>query len=406
MNFRRKLLKLLILVIVTWNCSPCSAQDFSVLHYTETSGFNHQTASVSMAMFEDLGLANGFTVVQDSTGSHFNSLAKLQDFAVVIFSNTSGNNILNANQRANFEAYIQNGGSFIGIHAAADTYRHSSANGNSTGTWDWYAETVCGCSVQQNPNHTSANHNNDNTHSLPGHPVLDSLPDPWNKTEEYYYWENGYLAPSFLEALQVGQTGNQSYDEPRMTATLRDLPGGGRAFYTSLGHSTSNFTSDQNFIRLLENAVIWTAKRNSAVTPDEFSIFRGVFVSGALGDVLASDDNYLRMQPGFTLNSAEAPVWLVFEGTAIGASSFFTESSAGTPGLNATTEAFDWTTQNFDVIGMDVETFNSDSVIQYDIDAVHIDSDGSVRARVGWRRVGFTINFPWEVAIDQVGWNQ
>ncbi|MEL6254308.1 MAG: ThuA domain-containing protein [Bacteroidota bacterium] len=266
----KKLYQLILgLGYLCWICLPeysfaqCGNGNFKVLHYTETSGFNHNTRSQSLSMFQAIGSANGFTVTNDQSGAEFNSVANLQQYAVVIFSNTSGNNILNATQRANFEAYIQGGGSYIGIHAASDTYRHSSANGGSRGTWDWYAENVAGCSVQQSPNHTSQNHNNNMTHRYFGHPTLAGLPNPWNKTEEYYYWENGYLNPTFTEVLRVNQTGGASYDAARMTTHVKELQWGGRAFYTSLGHAQSNFTSDQNFRTLLANAVNWTAAPNA-----------------------------------------------------------------------------------------------------------------------------------------------
>jgi type 1 glutamine amidotransferase len=227
-----------------------------VLHYTETTGYNHGTADDSEAMFYTLGQVHGWTITSDATGSEFSSLSNLQQYAVVVFSNTSGNSGLTATQRANFEAYIANGGSYLGIHAASDTYRHSSANGSKTGTWDWYAENVAGASVQMNPNHTSSSHTNAISQSL-SHPSSANLPSPWTKTEEYYYWQNGYLSNQFTEVLRVGQTGSNSYDAPRMVAHCRDLPGGGRAFYTSLGHSASNYSSNAQFIQLIEDAMLW-----------------------------------------------------------------------------------------------------------------------------------------------------
>lgn len=235
---------------------------FKVLHYTETTGFDHNTRNQSLSMFQSWATANNYLVVNDNDGSEFNSLANLQQFAVVVFSNTSGDNGLNATQRANFEAYIAAGGSYLGMHAASDTYRHSTANGNSTGTWDWYAETVAGASVQQNPNHTSQNHNNTMTHQQVGHPTLANVPSPWNKTEEYYYWENGYLSSQFTELLRVGSTGSNTRDDPRMMAHCRNLPGGGRSFYTALGHASSNYSSDQNFRELIKNALLWVAEPN------------------------------------------------------------------------------------------------------------------------------------------------
>ena len=213
-------------------------------------------------MFNSWAGTENYTVVSDDNGSEFNSLANLQQYAVVVFSNTSGNSGLTATQRANFEAYIAGGGSYLGIHAASDTYRHSTANGSKTGTWDWYAETVAGASVQMKPNHTSSSHNNTMTKQVVNHPTLAGVPNPWNKTEEYYYWEDGYLNNTFTELLRVGQTGGNSYDAPRRMAHCKDLAGGGRAFYTALGHAKNNFSSDQNFRNLIRDALLWAAAPN------------------------------------------------------------------------------------------------------------------------------------------------
>jgi type 1 glutamine amidotransferase len=189
----------------------------------------------------------------------FDTLSTLQNFQVVIWSNTSGDVGLTSSQRSNYETFVNDGGSYLGIHAASDTYRHSTANGGSTGTWDFYAEQLSGCSVQQSPNHTQANHNNFMDHSAT-HPILDNIPDPWNKTEEYYYWENGFLEPTFNALLTVRSTGGNSYDAARMITQYKELSTGGRSFYTALGHATSNFTDPNNeFETFNKNALYWVA---------------------------------------------------------------------------------------------------------------------------------------------------
>ena len=134
------------------------------------------------------------------------------------------------------------------------------------------------------------------------------------------------------------------------------------------------------------------------------NVFRGITIAGDLAEVQNSDNSYLRMNPGFTLNSSEAPVWVEFFGTAGGALSIEVESQAGTPGLTYTTEAWNWSTSSYEEIGTQVEAFNNDQVGSFAMIPNHIDSDGSVRTRVGWRQTGFTLNFPWEVRIDQVSW--
>lgn len=245
-----------------------SAQSFKALHYTETSGYDHQTRQNSLQMFQSLGAANNFTVDNDNDGSAFNSLANLQQYAVVIFSNTSGDEILDATQKANFEAYMNQGGSFLGIHAASDTYRHSTANGSDTGGWDWYAEML-GASVQQNPNHVSGTPQYE-MHLVGTHASTVNLPDPWQKNEEYYYWENGYYNGDNVPVLEVEQTIGpngqaNSYDAVRPMSWYKVLPPGGRSFYTALGHAASNYTNDQHFINHVRDALLWCADRVNAV---------------------------------------------------------------------------------------------------------------------------------------------
>ena len=146
-------------------------------------------------------------------------------------------------------------------------------------------------------------------------------------------------------------------------------------------------------------------------TASNVNVFRGVQLGGTLADSFESDDSYLTFNPGFTLNSIEAPVWLIFDGTLTGSPSSLSvvvESNGNTPGLTVTTEAFDFTTMSYDVIDQQAESFNSDSVKSIDITSGisnYVDGSGSVRTRVGWRRTGFTILFPWEARLDQVIWS-
>ncbi len=253
---------------------PClislSAFGQNVLHYSETSGFDHGTRDVSLAMFGAIAMENGLVVTSDNDGSTFNSLATLQQFDAIVFSNTSGADLLDPTQRANFEAYIAQGGSVMGIHAASDTYRHSAANGNNTGAWDFYAELI-GASVQENPNHVDGTPLYDLSH-IGTHASTAGLPDPWAKNEEYYYWEGGYYRDDNVPVLQVEETVGpngevNSYDAPRPMSWYRELPEGGRVFYTALGHAGSNYTDDALFRQHIEDALMWLIDIASHVEP-------------------------------------------------------------------------------------------------------------------------------------------
>ncbi len=103
------------------------------------------------------------------------------------------------------------------------------------------------------------------------------------------------------------------------------------------------------------------------VPATDFSLIRGILVEGDLADTFSSDDMRMRFNPGFTLNSMEAPVWMIFDANLSTDSpnslSLQIEAQAGTPGLTATTEAWNWNTSTFDVVDVSATSFNNDTVI-------------------------------------------
>lgn len=150
---------------------------------------------------------------------------------------------------------------------------------------------------------------------------------------------------------------------------------------------------------------IFIVEERPQITLDNLTIFRGSVVGGGFADLGNSDDQYLRVNPGFILSSLEAPAWLIFDGTVVDATALQIESQAGTPGLSYTAEAWNYDTSKYETIGVQSEQFNVDQVVSFDMTQEHVSSIGLVRNRVGWRSTGFTLNFPWEVRVDHVTWN-
>lgn len=155
-------------------------------------------------------------------------------------------------------------------------------------------------------------------------------------------------------------------------------------------------------------AIAFDIELNTFVPPADYTKFRGVDSgSNPLSDFQESDDVFASFEPGFVIASNEAPVWLIFDAIASDATAFSIESKANTPGLDYTVEAWNWGNSNYDVVGNTDESFNADAVNEFPINAQdHIDVGGDVRARVGWRKIGFTLLFPWEIQVDQTGWVQ
>lgn len=160
---------------------------------------------------------------------------------------------------------------------------------------------------------------------------------------------------------------------------------------------TSGFNGGQLVVLLNQQTI-------ANPTVESLNVFRGVVVAGGVAEVQESDDIAMRVNPGFVISPVEAPVWIEFFGNGECASTVEIESQAGTPGLAYTVEAWNFVSGSYEELGTQPEQFNSDQVVEFPLGVDNIDSDNSVQVRIGWRRTGFTINFPWEVRIDRVSW--
>ena len=199
------------------------------------------------------------------------------------------------------------------------------------------------------------------------------------------------------------------------------VPSVGDTFDIIVGNSVSgsfdleNIPTDVDLqVTYLGNVVrLEVVETSTIAVPDSVTVFRGILVDGGLADVLAADDSRMALNPGFTINNTEAPVWLIIDGQLSSdqatSLSIVVESQAGTPGLTATVEAWNWAQSSYDEVLEFDESFNNDTVTGINLGGSSTDyiQDGtaSVRSRIGWRQTGFTINFPWEVRLDHFFWN-
>lgn len=158
------------------------------------------------------------------------------------------------------------------------------------------------------------------------------------------------------------------------------------------------------------NIMVFSATTNYQDIIPAISLFRGMQVAGTEADGQASDNSYMRFNPGFTINDTEAPVWLIFNGNVPASTGCLVgrlEGNAGTPGLSSTIESWNWSTSSYDVVSVDPTSFNADAVVAVEFSSVNDyvqPGSNSVRVRIGWRQTGFTINFPWEVRLDAFNW--
>jgi type 1 glutamine amidotransferase len=113
------------------SCSQRSGPP-KVLVFSKTSGFYHNSIPDGIEAIQKLGEENGFEVDTTTNASKFTE-DTLKQYSAVIFLSTTGD-VLDKYQEADFERYIQAGGGYVGIHAAADTEYE----------WGWYGRMVGG----------------------------------------------------------------------------------------------------------------------------------------------------------------------------------------------------------------------------------------------------------------------
>ncbi|WP_192349279.1 ThuA domain-containing protein [Algoriphagus sp. Y33] len=236
MNFSKNLRSLLLLGLMAsvgfWSCNSRSGKP-KVLVFSKTAGFYHESIPKGIEAIKKLGSENNFEVDTTTQGASFNE-ENLSQYASVIFLSTTGD-VLDHVQEAEFERYIQSGGGFVGIHAAADTEYH----------WGWYNRLVGGYFSD----HPGINDPHPNVQSGKV-TVVDAdndatsfLPSPWERTDEWYSYQKMNPKVNVLLTLDEDsyQGGLDMGEHP--IAWYHDYDGG-RAFYTGGGHTNESFTEE------------------------------------------------------------------------------------------------------------------------------------------------------------------
>src|SRR6266496_540889 len=90
-----------------------------VLVFSKTAAFRHDSIPAGIAAIRQLGSQNGFAVDATEDGGAFTT-QNLAQYQAVVWLSTTGD-VLDATQQTAFESYVNGGGGYVGVHAAADT---------------------------------------------------------------------------------------------------------------------------------------------------------------------------------------------------------------------------------------------------------------------------------------------
>ena len=216
-----------------------------VLVFSKTMAFKHASIPTGIAAIQKLGTENGFEVDTTKNAQLFTD-ENLKRYSAIIFLSTTGN-ILNAKEEAAFERYIQAGGGFVGIHAAADTEYD----------WGWYNKLV-GAQFLDHPAGTPEADFIIKDRNFPATSFYtDSV---WHRNDELYSYKN--INPD----VKVLMTLDESTYEGGKNGDFHPISwyhefDGGRAFYTGAGHTDESF-SEELFLKHLLGGIQYAIGKN------------------------------------------------------------------------------------------------------------------------------------------------
>ncbi|MCU4924460.1 ThuA domain-containing protein [Halobacteria archaeon AArc-dxtr1] len=184
-------------------------------------------------------------VIEADTSEFPSSHDTLQEYDTVVWNNTTGA-VLNEEQRMAFQWYIQGGGGFAGIHAAAETHHD----------WTWYGELI-GAYAENAPDVQPA----DVQVTDRSHPSTSDLPARWEVEDEWYDFDQNPRGDVHV----LASVDERTYDGAAMDGGLADHPiswchefDGGRAWYTARGHTEDAF-EETHFLEHLKGGILWSA---------------------------------------------------------------------------------------------------------------------------------------------------
>ncbi|MFJ8629460.1 ThuA domain-containing protein [Streptomyces sp. NPDC093568] len=212
-----------------------------LLVYTRTTDYRHESIQAGV---EAVRTAGDFEVDHTEDPGAFER--PLDAYSAVVFLSTSGE-VLTPAGRERLAAYVESGGGFVGVHAAACT------------EYDWpYYGDLLGARFERHPEYQ------------PGkvvvedrdHPATRHLPAVWDFVDEWY----DFRANPRKAARVLARADESSYEGGRMGA---DHPlvwcraqGAGRVFYTALGHAAEAY-EDPDFRAHLLGGITWARNQGA-----------------------------------------------------------------------------------------------------------------------------------------------
>ncbi len=224
---------------------PAAQNQQAVLIFSHTTGFRHKSIETGVSAMAELVRAKGMlpVVSEDITLFENNNLAPYR--AIIFVSNTTNpkeqaTDWLTGDAAVKFKAWLARGGAVVGIHAASDSHYFQPWYGGMIGGWfkshprGTYAATL---KVADS-----------------AHLATKFLPKSYVHTDEWYSFKDFDPEVTLLVTLDPVSIGQPA--GPDWPVSWSRQYGGGRIFYTSMGHTIASF-SEPMFLQHVGGGLDW-----------------------------------------------------------------------------------------------------------------------------------------------------
>lgn len=200
--------------------------------FSKTKGYRHESIEAGKAAIAALGIQNKFDVDTTEDASLFNE-ENLKRYRAVIFLSTTMD-VLDVVQQDDFKRFIEAGGGYVGIHAAADTEYE----------WPWYGKLV-GAYFKSHPKQQEAVVKKVKPFGT------NATPDTWTRKDEWYNYKSISDDINVIYQLDESTYEGGENDGNHPIAWWHDFEGG-RSFYTGMGHTNESYSDPVYLDHLLQ----------------------------------------------------------------------------------------------------------------------------------------------------------
>ncbi|MCE9518479.1 MAG: ThuA domain-containing protein, partial [Verrucomicrobia bacterium] len=203
---------------------------------------------------------------------------KFSDYAVVV-SNYNGQDWPEAVQK-DFEAFVKNGGGFVSVHAADNSFPKWQAYNDMIGVGGWggrneksgpWLYMQDGKVVKDESPGSGGGHGKQHEFYVeirnPDHPITKGLPAKWMQAQDELY--SKLRGPAEVEILSTSRSDTTGKDEPNLIVRNYDK---GRVAHITLGHADYSMLN-RGFYLIFQRSTEWAATgtvKATAEVPKDF----------------------------------------------------------------------------------------------------------------------------------------